>query len=200
MKILSKQVQDLSDRKLELEERIEVIEKDKMIMEKQVKTQDNWNQYEEIKFDTEEDETPFTEETEIEIKMEIPSAPENESENIDFNEEPTVEENHDEEEDIEKIREHNKNVVFCWYTKCAEVGMIPKEFETIPETEDKVIIPRTTNDDEINLCKEEDIDDVIEPEDENIQEKLIKETELKEENKLELDESVFDNEIKIEDK
>merc|ERR1711874_787432 len=108
-------------------------------------TQNNWNQCEEIKFDTVEDDRVPTEEIDIEIKMEEP-------EDITSNEESN-EENPDEEEDIEneKIREHNRNVVFCWYTRCAEVGMIPKEFETIPETEDKATIPRTPNNDEMNL-------------------------------------------------
>ena len=50
MKFLREKMEDLSDRKLELEERIEIIEKEKMIMEKQELTQKDWNQYEEIKF------------------------------------------------------------------------------------------------------------------------------------------------------
>ena len=80
MKFLKDKMEDLSERKLELEERIEVIEKDKMIMEKQEITQKDWNQYEEIKFDTEDDDRALLEEVDIEIKMEPPLAPEEETE------------------------------------------------------------------------------------------------------------------------
>ena len=169
MKLLNVQIQNLSERKLKLEERIEVIEKDKMIMEKQEITQKDWNQYEEIKFDTEEDDRALLEEVDIEIKMETPSAPEEETEDLitgeDADEESDVEEDLEEEEDLEyeQIREHNRNVVLSWYTKCAEVGLIPKEFETLPETENEKAIPETTNDIEIDLNEEEGINVTIEP-------------------------------------
>ena len=96
IRVLSSQVQDLSETKLRLEERIEAIEKDKMIMEKQVMIQNNWNQCEEIKFDTEDDDRIPTEKIDIEIKMEAHTAPDKEPENITSNEESNVEENPDE--------------------------------------------------------------------------------------------------------
>ena len=143
MKFLKDKMEDLSERKLELEERIEVIEKDKMIMEKQEITQRDWNQHEEIKFDTEEDDRALLEEVDIEIKMETPSAPEEETEDLITDEESDVEEDLEEEEDLEyeQVREHNKNVVLSWYAKCAEVGLILKEFETIPETGNEIKDP-----------------------------------------------------------
>ena len=60
--------------------------------------------------------------------------------------------------------------MLCWYTKCAEVGIIPKEFEIIPETEYNDIVPK--KDDEVMHYEEEEIEDVIEPEEETIQDKI----------------------------
>ena len=114
--------------------------------------------YEDIKFETEEDNRKFLEEANaknIEIKMEIPSAPEEEPE--DLNDEK---EDLEDKEDLEyeNVREHNKNVVASWYAKCAEVGLIPKEFETIPETGNEIKDPEMKDDVKTDLDDKEALD------------------------------------------
>ena len=152
-------------------------------MERQELTQKDWTLYEEIKLETEEDNREFLEEANaknIEIKMEIPSAPEEETEDLnieeDSDEESDVEEDLEEEEDLEydQVREHNRNVVLSWYAKCAEVGLIPKEFETLPETENEIKVLETINDVKTDLNEKEAIDVTNYPEKKDIQEETKK--------------------------
>ena len=61
--------------------------------------------YEDIKFETEEETERFISETNaknIEIKMEIPSAPEEEPEDLETDEEPKDQEDDEESDDIEE--------------------------------------------------------------------------------------------------
>ena len=90
IKALSDQVQSLKDTKIRLEERIETIEKDKIIMEKQVTLQNNWRQYEEINFDNIDDDEIYTEEIDIELKREEHTVPEDEPEEITSNDELNI--------------------------------------------------------------------------------------------------------------
>ena len=78
----------ISEAKLELEERIKVIEEANMVIEKprQRHNSKDLTPYEDIKFETEEETEQFISETNkknIKIKMEIPSAPEEEPEYLE---------------------------------------------------------------------------------------------------------------------
>ena len=106
VRILAKDVDDFSEIKLKLEERIDVIEKANLIEEKpeQEYIPEDSYPYEDIKFETEEEVEKFiskTHEKNIEIKMEIPSAPEEETEDLIKEEDLDDKEESDVEEDLE---------------------------------------------------------------------------------------------------
>lgn len=157
VRILAQDVDDFSEIKFELEERIEVIEKANLVEEKpeQEYIPEDSYPYEEIKFETEEEIEKFISETNekhIEIKMEIPSAPEEEYED---REEDEIAENLEEEEYLddkeafedeenlehqsyENVNEDNRKMLEGWYARCEKVGLIPKEFTLLPENKSAI--------------------------------------------------------------
>jgi len=108
-----------------------------------------------------------TNKKDIEIKMEIPTAPEEEIDEIEIQEE----EENPEQQSYEKIKEHNNKVMANWHAKCAMVGLLPKEFELLPE--DKNIEEESKLEDENDQAPETEtykdafIEEETESDDEN---------------------------------
>ena len=159
--------------------------------------------YEDIKFETEEEIEKFISETNkkhIEIKMEIPSAPEEEyedleengiAENLEEEEYSDDKETFEDEENLEhqsyeNVNEHNRKMLEGWYARCEKVGLIPKEFTLLPENE--------------NAIEDPEIEDEINQEVEDTNEIPETKKESKSKDDIEIDDSVYHNEIKIEDK
>ena len=90
---------------------------------------------EEIKFETEEENEKFISETnkkDIKIKMEIPTAPEEDLiDDIEFDIQTKTEDS--DKENYEKIKDHNNQVITDWHKRCSIAGLLPKEFELITE-------------------------------------------------------------------
>jgi len=135
VRILAQDVDNFSEIKFKLEEKIEVIEKANLIEEKpeQEYIPEDSYPYEEIKFETEEEIEKFISETKekhIEIKMEIPSAPEEEyedqeeeiAENLEEEKYSDDKEAFEDEENLEhqsyeNVNEHNRKMLEGWYGK-----------------------------------------------------------------------------------
>ena len=111
--------------------------------------------------------------------MEIPTAPEEDPIEVEIQEEKED----SEQQSYEKIKAHNNEVMANWHARCSIAGLLPKEFELLPEKE---IIKK-----EINLENNE----------QNPEMEIYKnEIKIENKNEIKVDESVYDSEIKIEDK
>ena len=139
--------------------------------------------FDDIEFETEEETEKFISETikkDIEIKMEIPTAPEEDPSEIEIQEE----EENPEQQSYEEIKEHNNQVMANWHARCSMAGLLPKEFELLPEDE--------------NIEEEIKLEDKYEktPDMETYKDEI----EIEDKDEIKIDKSVYDNEIKIKDK
>merc|ERR1712030_20924 len=115
--------------------------------------------------------------------------------NIEFVTQIKTEDSDMENED--KIKNHNNQVLTNWHKRCSIAGLLPKEFELIPE-KDSNKKEKTLDIETFKSNKE--IKTEIKIEEPLNLEPLKDEKEVENKKNIELDESIYDDEIKIEDK